>query len=324
MKDFLHTKNNNQGFAFFLGKLLIFIGIVFLLDLGIGRILQHYYFTINHEDSFRTNYVLKQTKAEILIFGSSRANHHYNVSLISEKMNQSCYNAGRDGNFIFYHYALLKGMLKRYKPGVIILDLCPEDLYQTPQSYDRIVTLLPYYRPYPELRNIIELKSRFEKYKLLSRIYPFNSQIVRIITGNIDIHNRRKDELTSMGYVPLTRTWKQPIADGGEVTDIDPVKLRMLKSFITECKQADIRLLIFISPFFVRENPDMKYIDCIEETASWHGVPFWNYSQDDYFLQNPEFFADPNHLNNTGADRYTSEVINKLKNSYMISGNQRK
>lgn len=324
MRDFQHTKNNKQGFAFFLGKLLIFIGIVFLLDLGIGWILQHYYFTINHEDSFRANYVLKQTKAEILIFGSSRANHHYNVPLISEKLNQSCYNAGRDGSFIFYHYAILKGVLKRYKPKVIILDLCPEDLYQTPLSYDRIAALLPYYSSYPELRNIIELKSRFEKYKLLSRIYPFNSQIVRIITGNIDIHNRRKDELTSMGYVPIAKTWKQPIAEGAENSDIDPVKLRFLKSFISECKQADIRLLIFISPIFVKENHVMKYINCIQETTSRNGIPFWNYSQDEYFLQNPELFADPAHLNNAGANRYTSEVINKLKDIYMISGNQGK
>ena len=45
-------------------------------------------------------------------------------------MKLSFYNAGRDGNFMFYHLAVLKGVLNRYSPKIVILDFVAEELHK--------------------------------------------------------------------------------------------------------------------------------------------------------------------------------------------------
>ena len=46
--------------------------------------------------------------------------------------------------------------------------------------------------------------------------------------------------------------------------------------------------------------------------AKKNNVPFWNYG-DDVRFQNPEYFQDASHLNDTGAREYSKEIVNVLK-----------
>ncbi len=311
---------SNNIYCDFIFRLIVLFLIVALLDHLIGNTLHYYYFRINHEENFRTTYVLEQTKADVLIFGSSRANHHYNAPLISQKLKLSCYNAGRDGNFIFYHYALLKGILKRYTPKIVILDLIAEDFYQEPKSYDRISCLLPYDHTHSELREITRMKSKYEKYKLLSRIYPFNSYLIRIITGNIDIHDKQKKELMMMGYKPLNKICNEPLQTVSDsFAAIDSNKIKIFNAFLHECKKANIELVVFNSPYYMKYPSTRKYIGIIKETTEQFNIPFWDYSQDNSFLNNPDWFGDRYHLNAKGADNYTELVIDKIIQSNTYS-----
>ena len=106
-------------------------------------------------------------------------------------MKLSFYNAGRDGNFMFYHLAVLKGVLNRYSPKIVILDFVAEEFAQNQYSYDRLSSLLPYYKSHPEMRSIINLKSKYEKIKLLSQIYPYNSLMLTIAVGNSGVNKRK-------------------------------------------------------------------------------------------------------------------------------------
>lgn len=305
----------DRTYGTFLFKLVVLLMVILLVDRLIGNTLHCFYFKINHEENFRTTYVLEQTKADVLIFGSSRANHHYNVSIIKQRLNLSCFNAGRDGNFIFYHYALLKGILKRYTPKIVILDLTCEDIYREPESYDRISCLLPYHKTHPELREITGMKSRFEKIKLLSRIYPFNSYLIQIITGNLDIHDKQKNELIMLGFKPLNKKCNDPLQVLGDSFVTDSNKIRILDSFIQECKKSNIKLVVFSSPYYMQYPSRRQYIMKIKEMTEKYDVPFWDYSQDKSFLNHREWFADMYHLNATGADKYTDLVIDKIIHS---------
>lgn len=156
-------KIKKNPFQYFLLKLTVLFAIVFILDISIGSVLRYYYFKQESSSQYRTTYSIEKTKADILIFGSSRANHHYNPDVFDNRMNLSYYNVGRDGNFIFYHYAVLKGVLKRYSPKIVILDFIHGEFRQNQDSYDRLSSLLPYYRSHSEMRSIINLKSKYEK-----------------------------------------------------------------------------------------------------------------------------------------------------------------
>ena len=133
---------------------------------------------------------MDSTLADMLIIGSSRANHHYVPSVFEDSLKISFYNAGRDGNGTFYQLALLKTILKRYTPKIIVFDYSSV-FVKGAEEYDQMASLLPYYRTHKEIQPLVEMKSPFEKIKLLSEIYPFNSQLLTISVGNLKMNKKR-------------------------------------------------------------------------------------------------------------------------------------
>jgi hypothetical protein len=153
-------KTENKFIRFSVNLVLLFL-IVFLFDWAGGAILRYFYFSQTSGLGYRTTYSIDSTRANILVFGSSRANHHYVPEVFEDSLKMSFYNTGRDGNFLFYNYAIFKAILKRYTPKILIMDINPDELYYNPDSYDRLSSLLPYYKDHPEIRDIIELRGPY-------------------------------------------------------------------------------------------------------------------------------------------------------------------
>lgn len=88
----------------FLIKSAIFLALCSLLDFGLGKIFG--YLTVHATGGYtkRDNFISDEVDANILIFGSSRAAHHYVPSILSDSLGMSCYNCGLDGNGIIYGY----------------------------------------------------------------------------------------------------------------------------------------------------------------------------------------------------------------------------
>ena len=144
--------------------LVLFITLVFF-DFIIGSLLNIFYFKQESGLQYRTTYSIEKTTADLLIFGSSTANHNYHPGIFQNRLNMSYYNVGRDGKSIFYHYAVLEAVLKRYTPKMIIYDFDEHEFSKDQESYDRLSSFLPYYKKHPEIRSIVDLKSPYEKYK---------------------------------------------------------------------------------------------------------------------------------------------------------------
>ena len=96
--------------------------MIMVADFVLGNTLKHLYFKVSSGLFQRTTFSIEENEAEVLIFGTSRANHHYDVKFIEQLTGLTAYNTGRDGNYIFYQTALLKSVLKRYRPKQVILD----------------------------------------------------------------------------------------------------------------------------------------------------------------------------------------------------------
>src|SRR5664279_77510 len=224
---------------------------VFFLDFAIGKLLGTFYFKQESGAEYRTTFSLEKTTADILVFGSSTANHNYIPDIFQKRIKMSAYDVGRDGNSIFYDFAVLKAVLKRYSPKMIILDFDEQEFIKDQADYDKLSTLLPYYKKHPEIRPIVDLKSPYEKYKLLSRIYPYNSSILTIAIGNMEFNKKRRGDFN--GYVPLTDTWNEPIRDSSTFLNyaMDSIKISIFESFIKDCVASKIRLYIVCSPLFI-------------------------------------------------------------------------
>lgn len=312
-KAFINKIRKNK-YLYFLLKLFILFVILVALDFTIGNVLNYFYFRQESGMQFRTTYSIEKTRADVLIFGSSRANHHYEPDSFEKRLNLSFYNSGRDGNFIFYNYAVLKGVLKRYRPQIIILDFTRGEFNRRQESYDRISSLLPYYRTHPEIRPIIELKSPYEKLKLLSFIYPFNSSILTIAIGNTEYNKRRWED--NMGYVPLTMlNNKSILADSTNWTpELDRVKVKVFESFIRDCTKSRVKLYIICSPYFIRFIKNDNSIILGESIAKKYGVAFYDFSNDTTLTNKPKLFADRDHLNDVGAKVFCNILLDSITN----------
>lgn len=295
-------------------KLISFLFILFILDFGIGKLLRHFYFEQESGILFRTTYAIDSTEADILIFGSSTANHHYVPELFKEKFQMSSYNTGRDGNNILFSYAMLQSILKRHIPKMIIMDINDQEFMKGQDSYDRITSLLPYYDKHPEIQSIVQLKSPYEKYKLFSKIYPFNSLLFTIGVGNADFNKDRNIVNDQEGYIPLKYTWRDSLTVDTSFNNykLDTTKINIFKSFLEECYTQKIHLFVFTSPKFIRyKYPDLT-IESIKRITREFNIPFYSFINDSFFLNHRELFYNPGHLNGKGAEVFTKMVIDKI------------
>ena len=308
-------KIKKNPYSFFIFKIILLAAIVFILDFSIGKTLQYFYFKQSSGYLYRTTYSIEKTNAEILIFGTSRAAHHYNSTLIENQLHKTCYNAGGDGQSTFYHYAIFKAALSRYSPKIIIFDLNITEFVKGNDSYDRLSALLPYYQSHREIQPIVNLKSNYEKYKLVSQIYPYNSLLLKIIMGNLEINkNRTQLESDIKGYVPLYRTWNKPICNDKSTSyEIDYQKVKYFENLIKDCKKNKIQLYIVVSPFFIKSNYADYSVSIGQNIAKKYAIPFYNYYQDSVFITNHSLFADMDHLNSYGAEIFSKLVVDKIK-----------
>jgi hypothetical protein len=303
----------------FLRDLLILAVILVVADRVSGTLLRKFYFTQVAGDAARTTFSIDSVQADLLILGSSRSTHHYVPAIFKDSLGLTAYNTGRDGNYLFFNYALLRSIFQRYKPEVVILDISLGDLYYNTDSYDRLSSLLPYYQGHPEIREIVNLKSPYERIKLLSKIYPFNSLLLNIITGNLDIHNTRA--WSRSGYLPLTREMKDTRRKFTSFTglEIDKKKLEVLSSFIALCRSNGVRVILVESPVFAMIYDPFTPI-YLKKLAKEENIRFYDFTHDLLFLQNPSWFQDNEHLNEKGALEFSRILSGMIRNEWKDEG----
>jgi len=296
---------------------IILISLFILTDQVIGRVLRHFYFKQESGLYYRTTYAIDSTKADILVFGSSRANHHYVPEVFEDRLNLSFYNSGRDGNFLLNNYGIFKAVLKRYTPKIIIFDINNDELLYEKTNYDRLSSLLPYYKDHPEIRNIIELKSPYEKFKLISEIYPFNSSLITMAIGNMRINKIRI--IDQKGYIPLINKINDTILYTTEYKEgiVDSNLVNAVREINYYCKLKKIDLVFIQSPVYANIKNTFSN-EFFEKFAMDEKIMYLNFNNNPQFLTKPEYFQDQNHLNNGGARFFSNLVVEQIIRSIEI------
>jgi hypothetical protein len=213
---------------------------------------------------------------------------------------------------MFYHDAVLRSILKRHSPKIAILDFRRGEFRKNKNNYDRLSCLLPYYKTHPEIKPVIELRGKYEKMKLLSAIYPYNSMMFAIAGGNSDYKKKKDNNIK--GYLPYDRIWEKPLQATTTINkyDIDSNVVRSYESFITNCLKSKVKLLVVVTPYYSMINSADSSIRLAKEIASKYNIQFIDYSQEPLLLNRPELFADLIHLNNNGAKVMSNMLVDSL------------
>ena len=314
-------------------RLILLAVLLWTADRGTGALLGHFHRrTVEGDFGGRINGALKQ-RNEIVILGSSRAKHHYIPKVIQEETGMSAFNAGFDAQTLLCHYGLEQLILDRYAPAVFVLEISTEDIRQSKErdALDKLSVLLPYYREgNPAMRNLLLHRSPFEAVKLLSRVYPYNSQILAIAKYTLSPDGEGSSR--ENGFVPyygsdlqaLVEVKKKMAQDRkalpGEdiLNDVDPFVMQALSDFVKSARSQGVQVVASYSPLWMECGFDYpgqeKLFEYYKAQIRALDVPLIEISQE----SNPEFldpqlFKDTIHLNNEGAKLFSSLFARKLK-----------
>ena len=318
----------------FLFRLIIFFAVLILIDQGLGMVFKKIYFGQRVGQFSQTTYAIDSAKQDVIIFGSSRAVRDYSSPIISSTTGLTCYNSGRDGLMIPYCAAVEDVTLKRCRPKLLILDIAPRELGTDKIKYERLTILLPYCQQHKELVNYISQASRFEKYKLFSKTYPYNSSLFILATNALFPGSEKKDK---NGYLPL-----DGVMDKAEMDDYlermtsryatirnkpevaEKAAVGYYRQFLDSAAAKGVKTLVVISPTLLK---DPFYLDnqTIEKNIianiakAYPNVTFLDFSSDARFNYHPDKFADVFHLNKKGSEEF-SAILGQYITNHRLTG----
>jgi len=289
----------------FIVRLLIFLVLMFILDRGFGMTMTYLQNHARGGYVGHHNYILQHANEDILIFGSSRAIHHYNPQILMDSLGMSCYNCGQDGNGIILFYGWWQIMKHRHVPKVIIYDVNPSFDLLVGEDNSKYLGWLRSEYDNAGVKEIFNDVDPTERFKMTSMMYRFNSKFLQNITDYIHpLYN-----ISSNGFLPLKgKLNKMKIKQNKKSKRYknDELKLKYLSNFIKECKELNVKLIFVSSPIWYGRNEEQLQV--VNDLCCKHGIPFYDYSNDKNFVKNDEFFKDGNHLNAHGADVFTSKL----------------
>jgi len=311
-------KTNLNQVKIFAFKLLVLIAVFYVFDFLVGATLRYFYFRQKSGVEYETIYAMEKANEDVLVFGSSRASHHYVPKSFETILGKSFHNVGRENNFVLYSDALLRSITLRHIPKIVILDLNYREFEKTDRHYDYLSSLLPFYKNHPEIRPIIEMRSRYEKLKFVSNIYPFNSLAPTIAVGYFGL---KKGKENIQGYIPLYRVMSDSakVIGTSDNYPIDSNKVAAYESFVRLCKDKGIKLYVVCSPYYDFVEHGDSTINLATQIAIKNEVCFWDYSKDRYYAGKAPFFDDNIHLNNGSATTFSDSIALRIRADAMLT-----
>jgi hypothetical protein len=305
-----------------LRRSLILLFILVVADRLIGAGLEHMFYRQHHGDDAVTRYTLDSTKEDMLIFGSSRASHHYHTRMLEQELGMSVYNCGRDEMGISYTTVVLPLVYRRYRPEYLIIEVLPIELanWGRDVSERHISTvLLPFANKYPSLYEGVAYAGKIEVYKAaISKIYPYNSLIGAFVQNTYTNLGHKTDR----GYEPLhnsidsARYTKSYWKSFNKAVGVDPELVRRFTAILDTAAMHGTKAFVMISPFYFRQDiSGNQSLRTLKKICAEHGAAFMDFSFDPRFVLHPQLFHDDLHLNDSGARLYTSIVADTLKKS---------
>ena len=222
-------------------KFLLKVGLFFLALFVVDRVLGMVFaYMGDHAKGGyigHHKYVTDKADEDILIFGSSRAIHHYNPQIISDSLGMTCYNCGQDGNGIILFYGLWQMIKERHQPKMIIYDVNSGfDLYEGESNQKYLGWLRADYDR-SGVKQIFAAVDPTEKYKMMSLLYRYNSKFMQNITDYV----HPIFGIEGNGFLPFKgRLDKMKIKEkkrtGATDRNVDSIKLDYIKKLIDETK----------------------------------------------------------------------------------------
>lgn len=287
-------------------KLIIFLTIIITVDYLLGLMFNYLYVHAKGGYTERNYSIMHRTSEDILILGSSRATHHYVPSIISEKVGLSSRNCGVDGMGIILQYGQLQVISERYLPKITVIDINAPFCIETNDN-TKYISYLKVEHKNKTIAKILEDIDSKEKYKCLSNMYIYNSQILKLLADYFHPSLLSTDN----GYIPMNGIIDNFPTNSFEYEfKIDSVKLKYIEKTIIEFKEKT-DLIFVISPIIAATQTPIVY-ESLYSLCNKYNITLLDYSTSTISLIK-DYWKDSAHLNDKGAKVFSEQFANDLK-----------
>lgn len=295
-------------------KIFIVLALLAVFDVLTGEALD---WLLAHSPDgryYKTKYSLEACNEDVLVIGSSRGEINYVSQIIEDSLGLSCWNASRGGQGTPYFRAIQEGVLARYAPKIVILNIDNNDL-ETPPNYDHAGVLRPFYKSHPEIQPILDKTSKFEWLLMKSRLYAYNSSYYYLLRPYLiqGLDGKTSDK----GWKPRQEKMNAKITGSIEPeppkVGVDPESIALFDTLVNKFLERGCKIFFVVSPNYGRTVSSSSAIEYLQKTSRERNIPLFVYSNDTAFITKPDYFVDPDHLNVEGAQIFTQDLIRHIK-----------
>lgn len=290
--------------------------ILFTIDRLVGHALAAR-FRIAHGDEADAIGSGIAARAPIVICGSSRARHHYDPDSLAARLGLAAWNLGRDGQFDpYYPFGAAVLVLRQYHPRLWILEV-DDRMISGPDQMSSLNVLLPYAGESRAVAELVNRRSRYERLKRLSAIYPYNSLVLALYGRTAGDESRRGFAPLEGALAPADTAAPAGPAREVEAPPLNPLKLRYLKAMVDSLEAHQVLVIAVRSPTYVRgpEDRSREHAEGLRLRAAMGalGVRFIDFSAEACpGLSAARLFHDRTHLDRDGADVLTAMLADSI------------
>ncbi len=272
-------------------------------------------------------------RAELVVYGSSRAWRHFDTKLMEDEFRFPVYNLGIDGYQFHMQYARHKILMREPAlPKYIVLSLDYWTLAKTNDLY-----MSEQFLPYLNDTTISQFTKAYNGLDFWDYNLPFVRYFGRtkyiIHALDIQLHSQKNYNVKYKGFQGNDAVWQQDIRKAVEVMRVNNALLNnkegatldfgvdsltqiLFQQFLIEMNQKGIKVCLVVSPIYVEGQNYVSghsdFIKKFKKYAETYNCTFLDYSSDS-ICYNKKYFYNSTHLNSKGAALFTKKFTHDFK-----------
>ncbi|MCC3160718.1 hypothetical protein LJ737_26010 [Hymenobacter sp. 15J16-1T3B] len=295
----------------------LFAGLLLLIDRGGARVLDHLYARtyVGQKGGILNYYFSRPAPPALVLMGNSRASLDVNP----EALPVETFSLAHPGTSQIFQSGLLSLMAERRQlPRTVLLHI-DLDEYIRPSFPADIRNLRQYYGQAPLVTQYSKELSRWEPLKHGLALYRHNGRLFGLAKNH---YRQWQGAAPHQGFEPYPPTAQDSINTlystrylFKEQYHLNRGHLRYLRDFVALCRQHQIRLICFTTPYYQTPPHVAESAGLVDSLLRRENVPYLNYAAAPLpaTLTAMRFWRDATHLNSRGIAPYTRLLSQELQ-----------
>jgi hypothetical protein len=271
---------------------------IFLLLIVLDLIYTFVYIQSSSRGKIAYVYNSKAINYDVVILGSSRANNHF-VSQMFENKGLKSFNYGMSGSSLFETSLMLKLMIERkyiIENVIVETDL---NLLNEQRSYGVASKFLPYIHDSKVIKLHFSSENDFrELYYIPFYRYVVNDVQIGFREMLLNLLNKQTIHLQNGGYIALGNERENMEYN---LKNVKPIQNKYYEEIKMMCRDNRINLIAVMTPMC----DNAKGLEYFQKVNTIY-PEIHNYEN---VVQGDQYFSSCGHMNDTGAQLFTSTII---------------